>query len=91
MEMDTELMNAYIQKQNRMIGELINKNLMLESQLEVATKKLKEVEERDKIRNWQPPINGKEIMDTLNLAPGKEVGQIKEKIKVLFELWNKKD
>jgi mevalonate kinase len=44
MEMDTELMNAYIQKQNRMIGELINKNLMLESQLEVATKKLKEVE-----------------------------------------------
>ena len=48
---------------------------------EIVQKKLKEVEERDKIRNWQPPINGKEIMDTLNLAPGKEVGQIKEKIK----------
>lgn len=38
--MDTELMNAYIQKQNRMIGELINKNLMLESQLEIAMKNL---------------------------------------------------
>jgi len=47
MEMDTELMNAYIQKQNRMIGELINKNLMLESQLEIAMKKLNQVEEKD--------------------------------------------
>jgi hypothetical protein len=43
--MDTELMNAYIQKQNRMIGELINKNLMLESQLEIAMAKLKKHEE----------------------------------------------
>ena len=47
MEMDTELMNAYIQKQNRMIGELVNKNLMLESQLEVASRKLKAHEEKD--------------------------------------------
>jgi len=37
---DVELMNAYIQKQNRMIGELINKNLMLEAQLDVANTKL---------------------------------------------------
>lgn len=47
MEMNTELMNAYIQKQNRMIGELINKNLMLESQLEIAMKKLQAYEEKD--------------------------------------------
>jgi hypothetical protein len=39
--MDTELMNAYINKQNRLIGELINKNLMLEAQLEIAMSKLK--------------------------------------------------
>lgn len=45
--MDTELMNAYIQKQNRMIGELINKNLMLESQLEIAMKKLKDQEDSE--------------------------------------------
>jgi hypothetical protein len=43
--MDTELMNAYIQKQNRLIGELINKNLMLDSQLEIAMAKLKKYEE----------------------------------------------
>jgi hypothetical protein len=43
--MDTELMNAYIQKQNRLIGELINKNLMLDSQLEIAMAKLKKFEE----------------------------------------------
>jgi hypothetical protein len=44
--MDTELMNAYIQKQNRLIGELINKNLMLDSQLEIAMKKLAQFEEK---------------------------------------------
>ena len=44
--MDTELMNAYIQKQNRMIGDLINKNLMLESQLEIAMKKLQAHEQK---------------------------------------------
>jgi hypothetical protein len=38
--MDTELMNAYIQRQNRMIGELINQKLMLEAQLEIANKNL---------------------------------------------------
>jgi hypothetical protein len=46
--MDTELMNAYIQKQNRMIGDLINKNLMLESQLEIAMKKLQDHEQQNK-------------------------------------------
>jgi len=42
--MNEELMNAYIQKQNRLIGELINKNLMLDSQLEIAMKKLERFE-----------------------------------------------
>ena len=45
--MDNDLMNVYIQKQNRMIGELINKNLMLESQLEIALKKLEAIEKKD--------------------------------------------
>lgn len=45
--MDNDLMNAYIQKQNRMIGELINKNLMLEAQLELAMKKLSAQEQAD--------------------------------------------
>ena len=38
--MEQEIMNAYIQKQNKLIGELINKNLMLDARLEVVTAKL---------------------------------------------------
>ncbi|HFS67213.1 MAG TPA: HD domain-containing protein [Flavobacteriia bacterium] len=43
--------------------------------------KIKEVEERDKIRNFQPPISGKLIMETFNLKPCKEIGIIKDAIK----------
>ena len=51
------------------------------NRFEVVKKKLKELEEKDKIKNWQPPISGKEIMDTFQLSPSKEVGIIKEAIK----------
>lgn len=44
-------------------------------------KKLIEVEEKDKIRNWQPPVTGQIIIDTFNIKPSKEVGIIKEAIK----------
>jgi len=43
--------------------------------------KIVEVEERDHIRNFQPPISGEEIMATFNLEPSKEIGVIKETIK----------
>lgn len=43
--------------------------------------KIKEVEERDSIRNFQPPITGEIIMETFNLKPCKEIGVIKEAIK----------
>lgn len=39
--------------------------------------KFKEVEQRDQIRNWQPPIDGQEIMDTFKIPPGRVVGLIK--------------
>lgn len=43
--------------------------------------KLKEVEERDQIRNFQPPVSGEEIMEKYGIGPCREIGQIKEAIK----------
>lgn len=48
---------------------------------ELVRTKIKEVEERDRIRNFQPPISGEEIMKTFNLQPCREIGQIKDAIK----------
>lgn len=48
---------------------------------ELVRRKIKEVEERDHIRNFQPPISGELIMDTFKLKPCREIGQIKDAIK----------
>jgi tRNA nucleotidyltransferase (CCA-adding enzyme) len=47
----------------------------------MVRQKIKEVEERDHVRNFQPPISGELIMDTFNLKPCREIGQIKDAIK----------
>ena len=47
----------------------------------IVRDKIVEVEERDRVRNFQPPISGEDIIKTFNLKPSREIGIIKETIK----------
>ncbi len=69
------LCNADITSKNEFKVKKYRKNF------KIVEEKLKLVEEKDKVRNFQPPINGKIIMDTFDIGPCNEIGAIKGRIK----------
>jgi len=52
-----------------------------QNNFQLVRKKIKIVEEKDKIRNFQPPVNGNEIIDLFEINEGKEIGILKNAIK----------
>ena len=58
-----------------------NKFNKYHNNFKIVRSKIIEVEERDHVRNFQPPISGENIMTTFNIGPSKEIGVIKEQIK----------
>jgi poly(A) polymerase len=69
------LCNADITSKNEFKVKKYRKNF------EIVVEKLKIVEEKDRIRNFQPPVSGELIMHTFNLSPCGEIGTIKARIK----------
>lgn len=69
------LCNADITSKNEFKVKRYKKNF------EIVQEKLRDVEEKDRVRNFQPPVTGDQIMKTFNLKPCHEIGLIKARIK----------
>lgn len=66
-------------------ADMTTKNLQKQKRFrenfDYVEQKIKEVEEKDQVRNFQPPISGTEIMEMFQLKPGRAIGILKEKVK----------
>jgi len=51
------------------------------SNFDLVKQKLKDVEQSDQLRNWQPPVSGEDIMEAFNISAGRDVGIIKTQIR----------
>jgi len=69
------LCNADITSKNKQKVKRFSENF------ELVKKRCAEVEESDKIRNWQPPVTGEMIMEYFNIPPGRVVGILKNSIR----------
>lgn len=76
-----DLADLFILCRADMTTRFAEKIALYKSNLNKVQQLVKEVEERDELRNWQPPITGEIIMETFNLQPCKEVGLIKNQIR----------
>lgn len=66
-------------------ADITSKNMVRKQRFldnfQLVRKKLKDLEEKDRIRNFQPPVSGEEIMEIFNLEPCREIGSLKMAIK----------
>jgi len=69
-----KLCRADITSKNKELIEEYSRNY------DLVEKRAKEVEEKDKIRNWRPPVDGNEIMELFGIKPGIEVGILKKAV-----------
>jgi hypothetical protein len=49
--------------------------------LQIVEDKIKDVEERDRVRSWQPPVDGNEIMELFGISAGREIGILKNALR----------